>query len=116
MSAGQWPFARHRQLGRCSGPGCPGSPVFRLADLIRSHDVAAGEDLGGGGNTTPTFGVLINGGHVQTITTAMRGDDAHTQPQEESSPSRCSCEAEVGSPGDEYCKTCFEAELSEALA
>ena len=48
--------------------------------------------------------------------TDMPGNDAHAQRQEESSRSRCSCGAEVDRPDDEYCRTCFEAELSEALA
>jgi hypothetical protein len=43
------------------------------------------------------------------------GDDAHAPPEDGSSPSKCSCGAEVERPGDEYCKTCFEAALDEAL-
>jgi hypothetical protein len=109
-------FARRRRPGRCSGPGCPGPLVFRPVDLIRSHDLSAGEGVGGGGNTAPTSDVLIQGGHIPTITTAMRGKGAHLQPHEGSSPSSCSCGANADRPGDEYCKAGFEAALNESLA
>ncbi|MGO9919696.1 MAG: hypothetical protein ACLQIB_34010 [Isosphaeraceae bacterium] len=93
----------------------PSLPIS-AADLIRSHEMSAGEDVGGGGDITPTPDVSIGSGHVPTIITAMRGNHAHAEPEEGSSPSKCSCGAEVDRVGDEYCTTCFEAALSEALA
>ncbi len=93
----------------------PSLPI-RAADLIRSHEMSAGKDMGGGGNNTSTPDASIGDGHVLTITTAMPGDDAHVQPEDGLSSSRCSCGAEVDRPGDEYCTTCFEAALSEVLA
>jgi hypothetical protein len=46
----------------------------------------------------------------------MSDGESHVQLKEGSCPSRCSCGAEVDRPGDEYCKTCFEAAFSEVLA
>jgi hypothetical protein len=87
----------------------------RAADLIRSQEMSAGEDVRGGGDITTTPDDLIQGGHVQTITTTTPGDDAHVQAEGGSSPSKCSCGADVDRVGDEYCTTCFEVALSEVL-
>jgi hypothetical protein len=54
---------------------------LRPAGLILSHDMSAEEDVEGGGNTMPAPDGLIQGGHLQTFTTAMRGNDADAQPQ-----------------------------------
>ena len=50
-----------------------------------------------------------------TTATDTPGDDAYAPPGEGSSLPKCSCGGVVRCPGDEFCPTCFEAALREAL-